>query len=117
MMTYFLLIAYLKMSCFYYFLRIYDVIKLIAITYFFLIVYLEMSCFFIILRIRNFKMTYFLLIPYLKMTCLGMFYNIVFINPTIKFITVISPFNKVFIFVFPNNFFYDIYSGSIFAFL
>ena len=53
MMTYFLLFAYLKMTCFYYFLRIHDVIKLIVMTFFLLITYLKMTYFLLFLRIRN----------------------------------------------------------------
>ena len=52
-MTYFLLIAYLKMSCFSLFSRIYDVIKTIVISCFLLIAYLKMSYFYYFLRIRN----------------------------------------------------------------
>ena len=102
---------------FYYFLRICDVMKLIVMTYFLLIAYLKMTCFLLFLFIRNFMISCFLLIAYLKMTYLCIFYNIVFVNPTIKIIRIISPFNKIFIFVFTNNFFYDIYTGIIFSFL
>ena len=45
-MTYFLLIAYLKMTYFYYFLRIYDVIKINMVAYFLLIAYLKMTYFY-----------------------------------------------------------------------
>ena len=45
---------------FYYFLRIYDVMKLIMMTYFLLIVYLKMTCFYYFSQIRNFMMTCFL---------------------------------------------------------
>ena len=86
MISYFLLITYLKMTCFYYFLRIHDIIKIIVMTYFLLIAYLKMTCFYYFLRIRNFMTTYFLLIAYLKMTYLCIFYNVVFIDPTIKII-------------------------------
>ena len=75
-----------KNDMFLLFLRIYDVIKLIVMTYFLLIAYLKMTYFYYFLRIRNFMVTYFLLIPYLKMSYLCIFYYIVFINPTIKFI-------------------------------
>ena len=44
-MTCFLLIAYLKKPYFLLFLRIYDVIKIIAMTCFSLIAYLKMTCF------------------------------------------------------------------------
>ena len=116
MMTYFLLIAYLKISCLF-FLRIYDVIKIIMMTYFLLIVYLKMSCFYYFCEFVIIMMTCFLIIAYLKMTCLCLFYNIVFVYPTIEFITVISPLNKIFIFVFLNNFLYNIYLRSISTFL
>ena len=42
-----------KNDMFYYFLRIYDVIKIILMTYFLLIAYLKMTCFYYFLLIRN----------------------------------------------------------------
>ena len=98
-------------------LRIYDIIKLIMMTCFLLIAYLKMTYFYYFCLFVIIMMTYFLSIAYLKMTYLCIFYYIIFINPTIKFITIISPFNKVLIFIFPNNFLYDIYLRSIFTFL
>ena len=120
-MTYFLLIAYLKMTYFLLFLRIYDVIKIIMMTYFSLIAYLKMTYFLLFSRIYDvikiIMMKYFLLIAYLKMTYLCMFYNVIFTNPTIKIIRIIPPFNKMFIFIFSNNFIYNIYSRIIFVFV
>ena len=49
MITYFLLVAYLKMTYFYYFLRIYDIIKIIVMTYFFINCVFENDMFFIII--------------------------------------------------------------------
>ena len=74
------------MTYFYIFYGFYDVIKSIVMTYFLLIAYLKMTCFYYFLRIRNSMTTYFLLIAYLKMTYLRMLYNIIFINPAIKII-------------------------------
>ena len=98
-------------------LRIYDVMKIIVMTYFLLIAYLKMTCFLLFCLFVIIMMSYFLLIAYLKMTYLCMFYYIVFIDPTIKIIRIISPFDKILIFIFPNNFLYDIYLRSIFTFL
>ena len=67
-------------------LRIYDVMKIIMMAYILLIAYLKMSYFYYFCGFVIFIITYFLLITYLKMTCLGIFYNVVFINPTIKII-------------------------------
>ena len=50
------------------FLRIYDVIKSIMITYFLLIAYLKMTYFYYFCGFVIIMMTYFLLIAYLKMT-------------------------------------------------
>ena len=98
------------------FLRIYDVIKIIVISYFLLIAYLKMTCFYYFCGFVIIVMTYILLIAYLKMSYLCMFYYIIFIDIAIKIITITSPFNKIFIFVFPNNFLYNIYLRSIFGF-
>ena len=116
-MTYFLLIAYLKMSCLLLFSRIYDVIKIIVMTCFLLIAYLKMTCFADLQCRKIIVMTCFLLITYLKMIYLCIFYYIIFINPTIEIIRIIPPLDKIFIFIFPNNFFYNIYFRSIFSFL
>ena len=96
------------------FSRIYDVIKIIVMTYFLLIAYLKMTYFADLQCHKIITMSCFLLIAYLKMTYLCIFYNVVFIDPTIKIIRITSPFNKVFIFVFSNNFFYNIYFRSVF---
>ena len=106
-----------KNDMFLLFLRIYDVIKIIVMTRFSLIAYLKMTCFYYFCGFVIIMMTYFLLIAYLKMSCLCIFYYIIFINPTIEIIGITSPFDKIFIFVFSNNFFYNIYFRSIFTFL
>ena len=121
MKTYFLLITYLKMTYLCIFLQIYDVIKIIVISCFLLIVYLKMTYLCIFLQIYDvikiIVISCFLLITYLKMTYLCISYNVVFINPTIKIIRIIFPFNKIFIFVFSNNSFYNIYLRNIIGFL
>ena len=53
MMTYFFINCIFKNDMFLLFLRIYDVIKLIVITCFFLIAYLKMTYFYYFSRIRN----------------------------------------------------------------
>ena len=116
-MSYFLLIAYLKMSCLLFFLRIYDVIKIIVMTCFSLIAYLKMTCFLLFLRIRNNYDDIFFANCVFENDILCISYYITFINIGIKIIGITSPFNKIFIFVFSNNFFYDIYFRSIFSFL
>ena len=62
-------------------------------------------------------MTCFLLIVYLKMTYLCISNYIFLINPSIEIVRVISPFDKISIFVSSNNFFYNIYTRSVFSFL
>ena len=52
-MTYFLLIAYSKLTRFYYFLRIYDIIKIIVMTCFFVNCVFENDMFYYFLQIRN----------------------------------------------------------------
>ena len=96
------------------FSRVYDIIKIIVMTYFLLIAYLKMTYFLFFLQIRNNYDDMFLLIAYLKMTYLCMFYYIVFIDPTIEIVGITSPFDKISIFIFLNYFFYDIYLRSIF---
>ena len=87
-------------------------------TCFFVNCVFENDIFLLFLRIRNnCDNMFFSLIAYLKMTYLGMFYYIVFVYPSIEIIRITTPFNEIFIFVFPNNFFYNIYFGSIFSFL
>ena len=106
-----------KNDMFFIIMLIYDVMKVIVITCFLLIAYLKMTCFcYFCLFVIN-MMTCFSLIAYLKMTCLCMFYYIVFIDIAIKIIRITSPFNKIFIFIFPNNFLYNIYLRSVFSFL
>ena len=73
-----------KNDMFYYFLRIYDVIKIIMMICFLLIAYLKMTCFYYFCGFVIIVMTYFSLIAYLKMTYLCIFYDFVFINPAIK---------------------------------
>ena len=53
-MTYFLLIAYLKITCFYYFLQIYDVIKNNCDDIFFINCIFENDMFLLFLLIRNY---------------------------------------------------------------
>ena len=113
MMTCFLLITYLKITCFYYFCGF----VIIMMTYFLLITYLKITCFYYFCGFVIIMMTYFLLIVYMKMSYLCIFYYIIFIDIAIEIIGITPPFNKIFIFVFPNNFFYDIYFRSIFSFL
>ena len=68
------------------FSRIYDVMKIIMMTCFLLIAYLKMTYFYYFCEFVIIMMTYFLLIAYLKMTYLCIFYNVVFINPAIKLV-------------------------------
>ena len=68
------------------FSRIYDVIKIIVISYFLLIAYLKMSYYYYFCEFVIIMISCFLLIAYLKMTCLCIFYNIVFIDPTVKLV-------------------------------
>ena len=75
-----------KNDIFLLFLRIYDVMKIIMMTYILLIAYLKCHIFIIFADFVIIMMSCFLLITYLKMTRLGIFYNVVFINPTIKII-------------------------------
>ena len=71
-MTCFLLIAYLKMTCFYYF----HGFEIIVMTCFLLIAYLKMTCFYYFHGFEIIVMTCFLLIAYLKMTCFLLFSRI-----------------------------------------
>ena len=68
------------------FSRIYDVIKIIVMTCFLLIAYLKMTYFYHFSEFVIIMISCFLIIAYLKMTYLCIFYNVVFINPTIKII-------------------------------
>ena len=86
MMTYILLNCVFKNDMFLLFLRIYDVLKIIAISCFLLIAYLKMTCFYYFCEFIIIVMTYILLIAYLKMTYLCILYYIVFVYPTIKII-------------------------------
>ena len=86
MMTYILLNCVFKNDIFLLFLRIYDVIKTIVMTCFLLIAYLKRTYFYYFCGLAIIMISCFLLITYLKMTCLCIFYNIVFINPTIEII-------------------------------
>ena len=85
-MKYFFANCVFKNDMFSLFLRIYDVIKAIVISCFLLIVYLKMTCFYHICLFVIIMMAYFLLIAYLKMTYLGIFYYIIFINPSIEIV-------------------------------
>ena len=82
------------------FLRIYDVMKVIVITCFSLIAYLKMTCFYYFLRIRNNCDDMFFVNCVFENDISCIFYNLVFINPTIKIITIISPFTKYLFFLF-----------------
>ena len=85
-MTYFFINCVCKNDIFSLFSRIYDVIKMIVMTCFLIIAYLKITCFYYFCEFVIIMMSCFLLIAYLKMTYLCIFYNIVFINPTIKII-------------------------------
>ena len=83
-MTCFLVNCVFKNDIFLLFLRIYDVIKIIVMTCFLIIAYLKITFSYYFCEFVIIMMTYFLLIAYLKMTYLGIFYYIIFINPTVE---------------------------------
>ena len=67
-MTYFLLNCVFENDMFLLFSRIYDVIKILMMTCFLLIAYLKMTYFYYFCGFVIIMITYFLLIAYLKMT-------------------------------------------------
>ena len=86
-MTYIFVNCVFENIMFYYFLRIYDVIKIIVISCFFVhCVFKKMTYFYYFCLSVLIMMTYFLLIAYLKISYLCISYYIIFINPTIKII-------------------------------
>ena len=100
-----------------FFLLIYDIIKIIVMKCFLLITYLRITCFLLFLRIRNNYDDIFLIIAYLRMTYFMYILLYHLYQSSIKIIRITSPFNKILVFVFSNNFFNNIYMRSIFGFL